>query len=228
MHRTPPLEDRALIEHLNHLVQQTCRHPQGSLERQQGLNIIIRTLQQSGKIWRAAQQLASGDILPDEYGDALQLTWLYVCRNLCEATTGKAFDPSIANLFTWMNSYLKYRLKDAYRARKQQDQSRLKPAFTDGQWFDPLSHVPAQPTQPDILQSVQGWVNARAMDLKAVHLRDRPQVNAYVLIQRRLPPETTWSALSEEFGVSVATLSSFYQRECLPRLRQFGESEGYL
>jgi hypothetical protein len=48
-----------------------------------------------------------------------------------------------------------------------------------------------------------------------------------VLILRRLPPETPWKVLSEEFDIPSSTLSSFYQRQCLPRLREFGKSEGY-
>jgi hypothetical protein len=34
--------------------------------------------------------------------------------------------------------------------------------------------------------------------------------------------------LSEEFGLSIGTLSSFYKRQCLPRLRKFAEEQGYL
>jgi hypothetical protein len=60
------------------------------------------------------------------------------------------------------------------------------------------------------------------------HIAGRPEVNAQVLILRRLPPEASWKELSAEFNLPISTLSSFYQRQCIPRLRKFGESEGYL
>ncbi|MDJ0689538.1 MAG: helix-turn-helix domain-containing protein [Xenococcaceae cyanobacterium MO_188.B32] len=44
----------------------------------------------------------------------------------------------------------------------------------------------------------------------------------------RLPPETSWQELSKEFGISISTLSNFYQRQCMPRLRNFAKSEGYI
>jgi hypothetical protein len=45
---------------------------------------------------------------------------------------------------------------------------------------------------------------------------------------RRLPPETSWEKLSQELGIPISSLSTFYQRKCLPKLRNFGESEGYV
>jgi hypothetical protein len=64
--------------------------------------------------------------------------------------------------------------------------------------------------------------------LSRIHITNHPEVTAKVLILRRLPPEDSWKSIAAEFNVSIPTLSSFYQRQCLPRLRNFGESEGYL
>ena len=65
-------------------------------------------------------------------------------------------------------------------------------------------------------------------ELQKVHIEGHPEVNCQVLLLKRLPPETPWKALAAEFGLSVGSLSSFYARKCLPRLRAFGQSEGYL
>jgi hypothetical protein len=36
----------------------------------------------------------------------------------------------------------------------------------------------------------------------------------------RLPPETPWQDISDQFGVPVPTLSSFYRRNCIPYLKK--------
>ena len=65
-------------------------------------------------------------------------------------------------------------------------------------------------------------------ELRGIYITNRPDVTAQILILRRLPPETSWKDLAADYKLSVSTLSSFYQRQCLPRLRKFGELEGYL
>jgi hypothetical protein len=65
-------------------------------------------------------------------------------------------------------------------------------------------------------------------ELCGTYIKGRPDVNCQVLILKRLPPEVSWKELSEEFGLSIPTLSSFYQRQCLPRLRKFAELQGLL
>jgi hypothetical protein len=94
---------------------------------------------------------------------------------------------------------------------------------------DPLDRVAANPDVPPILEAVQTWAETDADgELQRIHIEGFPHVTCQVLILRRLPPETSWQKLSKEFGIKVPTLSSFYQRQCLPRLRKFGELEGYL
>ena len=93
---------------LKKLVVETCKHPRGSAARQKGMTQLIRLINQ--RLWHTS------DVY---YGDALQQTWIYFCRNLCEATTGRAYDPEVANPVTWLNAYLKRRLQDFKIAEKQ-------------------------------------------------------------------------------------------------------------
>lgn len=189
---------------------------------------MVRAIQQSNKLWKAKPAISSGEILLEDYYDALQQTWLYVCRNLCEATTGKAYDPAIASVSTWINAYLKFRIEDMRRTRRQEKRTQSAPILREGEWHNPLDNVAARSSLLPILTQIELWVKHQEKYLRSIHVRDRPDINCYVLILRRLPPETAWTELSNELQVSVATLSGFYQRECLPRLRDFGQSEGYL
>ena len=165
--------------------------------------------------------------VPD-YEDAIQQTWLYFCRNLCEATTGDAYNPERASVITWLNAYLKHRLQDI-RIKAASNAIAAYTHLSDfDESLDPVNNIPAPPAPPPILSDILEWVELEGSLLRSIHLRDRPDINCQVLIQRRLPPETTWEELAKEFKVGISSLSTFYQRECFPRLLNFGKSQGYL
>lgn len=202
-------------------VQKACCHPRGSKERNKRLNEMIWRIQQSGKLWR--------DVGVPDYEDALQQTWLYFCRNLCEATTGDRYDPQRASVMTWLNAYLKARLDDRRLAAYFDNNVKAKPMLSkDGELLDPLEFIQARPDPPPILEDIREWLEKEGCHLRRIHLRDRPDINCQVLIEHRLPPETAWFVLAQGFGVAIATLSNFYQRECFPLLLNFGKSQGYL
>ncbi len=204
------------------LVKETCQHPPGSSQRQKGLTRLIQAL--TDQLWHTY------DIY---YQDALQQTWIYFCRNLCEATTARAYDPTQARVTTWLNAYLKRRLQD-FRIEENDRRTKITSQSSniirqaDGTVVDPIDRLPAPPDIPPLLEQVRTWVQTDAGDeLKSIFMAQHPNVTAQLLILRRLPPETPWKELAEEFGLSIGTLSSFYNRKCLPRLRAFGKSEGY-
>lgn len=213
-----------LDEQLRSLAMEACKHPPGSLPRQRNLTKIIRLI--SNRLWR--------ENVP-YYQDALQKTWIYFCQNLCEGATGGRYDPSRGSIVTWLNYYLRRRLQDSFtevreeQARTASAQVRIGRSGGSEDVIDPIDSVAANPDVPPILEQVRSWVEADATgELRRTHIEGHPRANCRVLLLRRLPPETGWKELSEEFGLAVSTLSSFYQRQCLPRLRKFGESEGYI
>jgi hypothetical protein len=205
---SPPCAPDPLNQHLSALVIEARRHPHGSLQRQQSLTQLISLIQQSGKLWNDHTSEM------DDYNEALQQTWLYLCQSL------DRYDPEKASLITWLNSYLKYRLMDR-RLAHHRDRRRLCSGqlSADGEWFDPIEQIPSPDPPPTLLDDIQTWLQHNAPLLKRKHLPRHPQITCYVLICHRLPPETSWRELSQTFGVPISTLSNFYQRECLPRLR---------
>jgi hypothetical protein len=212
----------SLEDELRQLVKEACKHPLGSSGRQKNLTRIIRLV--SGKLWR--------ENVP-EYPDLVQRMWLFFCENVCEGKTGEPYDPNRSNVTTWLNYYLRRKLQSSYLDRQKQQSrtlsSRTIDPMTGDRENDITDRLPSQPDVPPILDEVRAWVETDAKgELGKVHLEGYPHVNCQVLILRRLPPETSWKNLAEEFGLSISTLSSFYQRQCLPRLRNFGKSEGYI
>ncbi|MEO1592225.1 MAG: sigma-70 family RNA polymerase sigma factor [Cyanobacteria bacterium J06632_22] len=200
---------------LRQLAGAACQHGAGSPQRQRYLTELIRQVQ--AQLWRDRNPY---------YQDALQLTWIFLCQNLCEGRTGAPYDPSRAGVVTWLNTYLKYRLKDLENAARTERNRYVSDSVGDGPSV--LDSLAARPDIPPILERVQEWVENNATELRRIHVTGHPEINCYVMILRRLPPETPWQVLETEFGVSFKTLESFYRRQCRSRLREFGRREGHL
>ena len=206
---------------LSRLIVETCQYPPGSLQRRSGLTKLIQAINQSGKLWYSYEPF---------YEDALQQTWLYFCRNLCEANTGKRYDPNQSQVITWLNNYLKYRLLSFQKEIQQQNKQEVTLSLTRvEQATDPIQQLPAAPETPPIWEQTLNWVkNDPDGELSSIHIKNRLDITCQVLILRRLPPPTDWKTLEAEFNCSYSTLANFYKRQCRPRLRQFALTQGFL
>lgn len=209
-------------QRLFNLVRIVCQYPIGNINRRLGFNQIVRMIQQSGKQWR---EYAS------YYEDALQDTWLYFSRNLCEGenNTAKPFCRADCKIIARFNKYLKWRLRDyAVEVTKELD-LRISPRFSkEGKLIDPVNLIQAPKPLPNWCEEIRIWAeNDISGQLQNTHIKGHSEVNCRILILRRLPPEKAWKDLSVEFGLSISTLSGFYEKKCRPLLHQFGKSEGY-
>ncbi|NJP09767.1 MAG: sigma-70 family RNA polymerase sigma factor [Leptolyngbyaceae cyanobacterium RU_5_1] len=203
-----------LDQQLRELLAKACGHPPGNPARQKNLTRIIRLV--TPKLWKDSAAY---------YQDALQQTWLYFCKNIC----GR-YDPELGSIATWLNAFLKRRLQDFYiDTQKRRTKEISSWQDKDGEIVDVVDGLPDQNGDVEpIWEKVRAWAEADVTgELESKHIEGHPEVNCKVLILRRLLSETSWKALSEEFGIPIPTLNSFYQRQCMPRLRKFGESEGY-
>ena len=212
-------DDRSSMDcHILYLKQQACQFEPDALERKLYLTKLIRCIENSGRLWKDASPY---------YEDALQMTWVYCCLNLCEGSTGKAYDPTLASVVTWLNSYLKWRLHDLSVAyRKRLNEVELSELTDSSSLWDSSKH---RPEVPPILEETRAWVERDSThELRSLSLKDHPHVTAQYLILQRLPPETSWQDLATQLNISISTLSSFYRRHCLPALRKFGKNQGYL
>ncbi len=194
---------------VNQLVLEARLHPVGSRQRSQCLTQIIRIV--APKLWRFSTP---------HYADALQQTWLYFSKNIC--TT---YDPDRASVVTWLNSHLRYRHQDLVNQAlkrqaheisidaesKHQNDSHPKALELPSREYGSLS----------LLEEIVKWVQTDADgELRRTHLKHHAQITCQTLILLRLAPETPWKAISDQFGVPVPTLSSFYRRHCLPYLKK--------
>lgn len=205
--------------HLLYLKNQACQHPPDDVRRQIYLTQLIRCILKSGRLWKESSTY---------YEDALQMTWVYCCQNLCEAVTTKSpYDSSLSSIITWLNVYLKWRLHDLALKSKQDHMQVGLSAQAEHSVYGDSSQC--RPEVSSIFEETLAWVEEDPSgELQRLRLNKHPHITAQYLILKRLPPETSWKALSDELQVSISTLSSFYRRHCLPNLRKFGKNQGYL
>ncbi len=209
-HSTPETQTQ-----LRDWLDQARRYPPGSPQRNRYLTKIIRCI--APRLWRAHTPY---------YADALQKTWEYFVKRIC--TT---YDPDRASIATWLNVYLRYRHQDLVEEAQQEAQRLIS---IEADRVD-LDHLPYQslgqiPSRDygsiELLERLRHWA---ATDPKGILqrtcLQKRPDINGQRLILLRLPPEQSWREISALFNVRVSTLSSFYQRKCLPLLRAFAETD---
>ena len=208
---------------LSSLLLEARAYPVGSPQRQRRLTYTVRQMQRLGKIWRDYQ------ISVDQYNEALQQTWMYFCQNL------DSYDPARANPITWFNCVLKFRIKDLRRktiGEEHRIQTNFINAATDDMAIDLIDRLPAPNINQaeEMLSDLLIWLHQERSTLEQKSIRNHSAINVHTLIARRLPTEhqVSWRSLSQEFGVSVPTLSSFYQRQCIPLLRDFSQMQGWL
>lgn len=200
---------------IEQLVAEACQHPPGSFQRQRLLTKVVKAV--GPKLWRESTPY---------YCDALQQTWIFFTKNICDS-----YDPNMGSVISWLNAYLKRRLQDFYideQKRRLNEISMLR--VVDEDVIDITENLPDDRGDMDsTLEEVKAWAEEDVdRTLRSIYINGHPEVTCQALILHRLPPETSWKKLSIKYGVSVPTLCSFYRRQCLPRLRKFGEEAGYL
>lgn len=197
---------------LAQLAVEICQEPPGSPLRQRKLTLMIRTV--SRKLWKENSP---------HYSDALQDTYVFLCRRLCDL-----YDPEKANVTTWLNSHLKWRIFSLRQKEIEDAAKRVYMPNSPEDGLDPIANIPSPPpAEYSLMDAVRDWATEdKSGELRSIYMKKYPYVTAQVMILRRLPPdETKWSDLSNEFGAPLPALASFHQRHCVQLLRNFVENE---
>jgi hypothetical protein len=226
-------------EQLRTLIDEVCRYKDPSPERQKALNRLLALVQQLPDIYKSSHQ---------DYPQALNLTWEWVSRKIGEF---KPRSPSVQqSLVTWINGYLKWRIRDLYALDNQYpislDQSI---SFDDGNQTTLLAQLPdpqfATPTL-DLLeikivqvqeeqrqrlgQQVRQYIQQDEENkLTGCHPRKHLECNCQLLAMRLLvqdPPQRI-ADVAREFNVNNQTLYSHWKNNCLPLLQEIGRHFGY-
>ena len=169
-----------------------------------------------------SQQLWSEDV--PYYEEALRETWASLCQNGYQPDTDAPDVPEGIHVLPWLNQSLRTRLHNFHTANPEQQPPRLPTwiAANVPQTLDPKVKLLISSDRPPRLPEIYHWVETDVTgELAQTQMPDCADVTCQTLILRRLPPATPWPQLSADFGVSITTLSRFYQQHCLCHLRRF-------
>jgi hypothetical protein len=198
---------------LEQLAIEICQEPPGSPLRQRKLTTMIKIL--SRELWRETSPY---------YGDALQDTYTFLCRRLCDL-----YDPDKAMVKTWLNNHLKWRLFALKQEATEDAKKRVYMPSSPEDGLDPIANIPAPAlSEYSIVDALRDYLlEDKDGKLRSIHMLNRPDINVQSISLRRLPPdETGWSKLATEYQSTIPGLSAFYQRKCVHHLRKFLEDEG--
>ncbi|MEM9214883.1 MAG: sigma-70 family RNA polymerase sigma factor [Cyanobacteria bacterium P01_F01_bin.150] len=206
---------------LKQLIALACASAPQSSERQSHLQELHYLVTTSNRLWKEAVPY---------YNDAVQDMWVHCFQNLDQ------YDSDIAGVFTWLDANLK-RILRRYRDRQNRDKNRHITTLSIGDDI-PLSAVESLPSRPDVIPLLDMW--ERTLEwvqsdpdgtLKKTYFRNRPDINAQVLILKQFPDKIPWKTIAAEFNLSFSEatdLPKYYSRRCRPLLRAFGKDQGYL
>jgi hypothetical protein len=214
----------SLDRQLQELLAQACACPAESIARKQVLTQFVAVVEDSGKLWRGAG--ADRDL----YAEALNETWLYLLPRIA------SYDPGRATVMTWINFYLKNKLKDVQLARQKSWNQKID--WGDKNGLNPWESLPDPHSNPwatvetveqpgeNLLELVDLWLKSDR-SLRRMHVLERPDINGAVVIADRLPPPKRWKQMALELNAKPDTLINFYHKRCLPKLRSFLQSKGF-
>jgi hypothetical protein len=221
-------------EKLQNLINEVCRHPDPSPERQKALNRLLINIQQIPGIYKSSHQ---------DYLDALNRTWEWFCKNICKF---EARSPSLQqSVVTWINGYLKWRIKDLHLPDSnytisldtpiggEEDQQRTRLELLPSLTLDLLEQKIAkiQEKQNQTLSNrIRKYIEQDENgNLTAISPKKCPECHCQILAIRLIleqPPHKI-ADIAREFNISNQTLYSHWKNKCLPMLREIGINLGY-
>lgn len=206
---TKALRDRVFSQvltdaQLKKLALEAQQHPPDTELRQYALRELVQAIWLSKKLCRPHLGRFHPDFYELIYDEAVNKTLTYVCQNIDKYDPERGKDK---RFMTWVNFRLdKLVIESPYELSHPQTQ----PFFS----LADLENIP-QPEScnplPDELKDC--LENDRDNVFKRQHIRNHPEANFQVIALATLAGKS-WETISEELGIRVPTLSSFFRRCC--------------
>lgn len=216
-----PSKDNRLNHQVQILIEQTKKLETDNLSKIQRtlcqrelLSQAIALIEKSKKLWQNYEE---------QYADAYREAWLkmleYFYRHYAD------YDPNKAQVTTWLN----FRLKNEFHTQRaklyQQSQRQAQPTEADQDNDDLLAMMesPSYGNAAKLMnEGIANWIE-NDVELQEITIKNQPEITAKFLLKERFVKETEWGKIAKKSGLSVATLSSFYERKCRTRLIEFVE-----
>lgn len=198
-------------EELQHLALSIQQSPPSSQDRQATLGNLISLILQSGRLCRPQRGQFSG-LYDDIYDEAIQELLLFVCQNFDK------YDPKRGSVMTWVNMLLERRFfREAIpRVLDNKEIRRIS--------LDEIDYLPFPEKIVTPMELLEEYIEADPEHLfRRTCIKNLPKANFQIIAKRRIAG-ASWEEISEEFNLSISTISSFFYR-CLgkftPKLKAY-------
>jgi hypothetical protein len=225
-------------EQLKDLIIEVCQCQDSQHEQQKALDRLLNIIQRLPRLLKSSHP---------NYPEALNLTWTWVSRNI------QAFDiqsPFLQErLVNWINSYLRWRIKDLYIgdrpslisldrpiSNSEGECTTLLELLPDPQFPPPLNLLDVYlitiqaEEQQRIGVSIEQYIECDPDGkLRQCHPRQRHDCHCQILAQRLLlkePPDKL-TKVAEDLQINYQTLNSHWKQKCLPLLQLICRNFGY-
>lgn len=201
------LDFDAIDTHLKQYALAAQGHPPKSVERQQALTALTRELQRPELLCRPFKGLFQG-FYPEIYAEAKHMLFCYICTEIDRYNPEK-------EVLQWVNFLLRKRFfleacREIYPYFKRGEKSTVFKSLDDLDSLDNLdSFIPDNP----LLLSEQ-IIECLAEDPEGVFQQTytrKPEAN-FQYIARKYVDGYEWREISDELGIGISSLSSFYYR----------------
>ncbi|KAB8316362.1 sigma-70 family RNA polymerase sigma factor [Tolypothrix campylonemoides VB511288] len=180
--------------------------------RNKALTKLIDAIQKSGKLFCRGKS----DFPTEVYTESLQETWLYICRNIHK------YHPEEGKVMTWVNFIFDKKFKNAIRKYNQEQQNKsLDVVVKEGIILKETLGSP-DVVFPEYEELRQFLVEDIDGVFKSRYIQGHPEANFQEIALRRIDGQS-WQVMSQEWGISIPTLSCFYQRAIKHFLTKFKE-----
>jgi hypothetical protein len=185
------------------------QQPPKSRERQRALAQLIRAIERSRKLVRPRREQFQG-LYEDIYAEAVQRLFAHICDRI------DRYQPERGEVLQWAN----FLLSRQFFIEASREVFATLPRGVTRLTLDDLDRSNPSEVNPQLVPLPSQQVLQCLEDdpeglFQRSHIDHHPQANFQFLAIKRLAGYS-WQELSEELGIAIPTLSSFYQR-CLTR-----------
>lgn len=189
---------------LKQLALEIQKLPAPSEWRQHLLGELIKAIRLSGRLCRPHRTKFSPSFYELLYEEAVNETLIYVCQNIDK------YDPErgiTKKFITWVNFHLDKLVIDC-RRRFGNVETNFSFSLTE------LEKIEVPQNSYPLSDLIRDYIEEDAENLfKLAQIEKQPEANFRAIALARFSGKS-WEEISEELGVVVPTLSSFYQRCC--------------
>ncbi|MEL6229737.1 MAG: hypothetical protein AAFR24_07485 [Cyanobacteria bacterium J06627_3] len=189
---------------LKGLALEAQRQPNPSSLRQHALLQLVEAIRACGRLARPHRAKFTPSFYTLLYEEAVNRTLVYVCQKI------DTYDPNrgqAQKFMNWVNFRLDRMVIECRRQFSDRDTQEL-PNLND------LERLSQPEPQSSLASDVRDYIAADPEDVfKSTHIRKCPEASFQAIALARFSDQS-WEEISNQFGIKIPTLSSFFQRCC--------------